>query len=118
MATKVPPAYTTIDQGAVWSLAVVYEDVNGAAINVTGYTALFQLREQPSSPASVLALTEVAGITVGGSNGTFTVTATPTQTSTIPEGYYSGDLKVTAAGGVTAVRLVQGIFYVSPATSK
>ena len=36
----------TIDQGATWSVTVTYTDSNGAPINLTGYTAAMQVRQQ------------------------------------------------------------------------
>ena len=56
---------TVIDQGATWLLTVTYENPNGTAINITGYTAALQLRSLPSDPTAVLTLTTAnGGITI------------------------------------------------------
>ena len=39
----------TIDQGATWSVTVTYTDSTGAPINLTGYTAAMQVRQQYNS---------------------------------------------------------------------
>jgi hypothetical protein len=98
---------TTIDQGSVWSVVFVYLDPNEAPINLTGYTARMQLRQNYNSELADLTLTtENGGISIVGATGTVTVTATDEQTELLDGGFYLYDLELTLAG-VTS-RLIQG----------
>jgi hypothetical protein len=109
---------TVIDQGATWYLTVTYENPNGTAINITGYTAALQLRSLPSDPTAVLTLTTAnSGITITGATGTVAITATATQTREIDEGIYYYDLEITSTLGVVT-RLVQGQVVVSPEVTR
>jgi hypothetical protein len=100
----------TIDQGADWFLNVTYENPNGTAVNLTGYTAALQLRSLPNSPSAVLTLTTAnAGIAITGATGLVSIRATATQTGLIDEGDYVYDLEITApAPGSVVTRLIQG----------
>ena len=109
---------TVIDQGATWYLTVTYQNPNGTAINITGYTAALQLRSLPSDPTAVLTLTTAnGGITITGATGTVAITATATQTREIDEGTYYYDLEITSTLGVVT-RLVQGQIVVSPEVTR
>ena len=106
---------TTIDQGANWYLTVTYQNPNGTAINITGYTAALQLRSLPSDPTAVLTMTtQNGGITITGATGTVAIQATATQTGLIDEGNYVYDLEI-YSNNVPSVttRLVQGQIVVS-----
>ena len=103
----------TMDQGAQWTLTVVYEDSNGNPINLTGYTARMQLRKKFDSTTAVLTLaTGGQGITITGPTGTIAITATDEQTGTIDGGLYVYDLELDNGGVIT--RLIQGQVTVSP----
>ncbi len=59
---------TTIDQGSVWSVVLVYTDSNNVPVNLTGYTASMQLRQNYNSTTADLTLTTAnGGITYVGS---------------------------------------------------
>jgi hypothetical protein len=106
---------TTIDQGANWYLTVTYQNPNGTAINITGYTAALQLRSLPSDATAVLTLTtQNGGITITGATGTVAIQATATQTGLIDEGNYVYDLEIysNSSPSVTT-RLIQGQIVVS-----
>ena len=63
--------------GAALSIAVTLKNLAGVPINNTGYSSrfIFQRFDDCASYLTVLSLTSGAGqITIGGSNGVFTVT--------------------------------------------
>lgn len=97
----------TMDQGSNWNLNVLYKDSNGAAINLTGYTAAMQLRQNYNSDDAVLTLTTSnGGIVITGNLGKLVLSATATQTGALDAGYYVYDLEIASGGVVT--RLFQG----------
>ena len=97
----------TIDQGSNWDLNVVYKDANGNPINLTGYTAAMQLRQNYNSDTAVLTLsTSNGGITITGAQGKLVLSATAIQTGALDAGFYVYDLEITSGGVVT--RLIQG----------
>lgn len=103
----------TIDQGSTWTLQLVYNNPQGAPINLTGYTARMQIRSKSNSPTAVLTLnTGGQGITITGPTGTLDLIATDEQTGAIPAGFYVYDLELSNNGVIT--RLIQGQVTVSP----
>ena len=108
----------TIDQGATWSVTVTYEDSAGAPINLTGYTAAMQIRQQYSSDVADLTLTTSnGGISITGLTGTVVVNITDEQTGALDEGYYVYDLELTSTGG-QVTRLIQGQLTVAPEVTR
>jgi len=98
---------TTIDQGSVWSVVLVYTDSNNVPVNLTGYTAAMQLRQNYNSTTADLTLTTAnGGITIVGATGTITITATATQTGLLDPGFYVYDLELTSGSNIS--RLIQG----------
>lgn len=103
----------TIDQGSTWTLQLVYNDPNGAPINLSGYTAKMQLRSKFNSSDAVLTLaTGGQGITINGPTGTINLVATDEQTGAIASGFYVYDLELENGGAIT--RLIQGQVTLSP----
>lgn len=103
----------TIDQGSTWTLQLIYEDPNGAPINLTGYTAKMQVRSKSNSSTAVLTLaTGGQGITITGPTGTINLIATDEQTGAIAAGFYVYDLELDNGGVIT--RLIQGQITLSP----
>lgn len=97
----------TMDQGAQWTLTVVYDNNNGTPIDLTGYTARMQVRPKFGADNAVLTLSSVSGgIVITPLTGTLNLTATTAQTADIPGGFYVYDLEIDNAGIVT--RLMQG----------
>jgi hypothetical protein len=94
------------DQGATWSEVWTWLDANNVPVNLTGYTAKLDWATAPGA-APVLALTEAAGIALGGALGTITPTATAAQTSAVAARAYLYDLFLTSPGGVVT-RLLAG----------
>lgn len=96
-----------MDQGSNWDLNVVYEDANGNPINLTGYTAAMQLRQNYNSETADLTLTSSnGGITITPLLGKLVLHATAIQTGLLSEGYYVYDLEIASGGVVT--RIIQG----------
>lgn len=97
----------TLDQGATYQLVVVYKDDSGNPINLSGYSAYMQLRENFDSTVADLTLsTANGGISIDGPNGEITIQATATQTMTLTSDYYLYDLELVSGSVVT--RLLQG----------
>lgn len=108
-----------IKQGATLSLFATWKDPTGTAVNLTGYTARLAVRETYASVSTILSLTtENGGITLGGSAGTITLSATATTTAALTapfSGVY--DLEVVSGGGVVT-RLLEGSATVSPEVTR
>ena len=103
----------TIDQGSTWTLQLVYNDPQGAPINLTGYTAKMQVRRKFDSATAVLTLsTSNGGISITGNTGTINLIATDEQTGVIEGGLYVYDLELENGGAIT--RLIQGQVTISP----
>lgn len=97
----------TLDQGATYQLVVVYKDASDVPINLTGYSAYMQLRENYDSTTADLTLTTAnGGILINGPIGEITITATATQTTTLVSDYYLYDLEL--VNGQSTTRLLQG----------
>ncbi len=97
----------TMDQGAQWTLTVVYDDNNGNPIDLTGFTAKMQLRKKFDSPTAILTLeSPSSGIVITPLTGTLQLTATTAQMTGIEGGIYVYDLEIASGGVVT--RLMMG----------
>ena len=97
----------TMDQGAQWTLQVVYDNNNGTPFDLTGYTARMQVRPKFGSDNAVLTISSPSsGIVITPLTGTLNLTATTAQTGDIPGGFYVYDLEISSGGVVT--RLMQG----------
>lgn len=97
----------TIDQGSVFSVVLVYTDSNNVPVNLTGFTAKMQLRQNYNSTAADLTLSSANGdIIIVGATGTITVNATAAQTGALSPGFYVYDLELTS--GLNISRLIQG----------
>lgn len=107
----------TIDQGATWSVVVTYKDSAGTPINLTGYTAAMQVRQQYSSADADLTLTSPSGgIVITPLTGVVTITMTAAQTAALEEGYYVYDVELTS--GSYKDRLIQGQLTVAPEVTR
>lgn len=106
----------TLAQGSTWSVTLTYKDANGAAINLTGYSAAMQVRASHDASSAVLSLTSGAGLTLGGAAGTITISVAAATTATIEAGTYVYDLELTT--GSTVTRLVEGSLTVTPEVTR
>lgn len=95
-----------------------FPDVPGTPIDVTGYEAAMTVR---SSFGDGIALTidsmALGGITVGTTDGQFTITLTAEQTALLPsQGVY--DILITPPAGAQPIRLIGGGITTSPAVTR
>ena len=100
-----------IYQGDTFSTAPAWK-INGSYVNVTGYTAEMQVRQDVDSASVIVELSTANGrIVTGTTDGKFTLTLTAAQTTPLPPGNYVYDLEVTSPGG-TVTKLLTGGFAV------
>jgi hypothetical protein len=99
-------------QGSDYSVTLTYKDSNGAAVNLTGYTARMQVRRVASSPYVYLSLTSSSGMTLGGAAGTVAISIPAVALASIPAGAYVYDVELVSAGGAV-VKPIVGSFTVS-----
>lgn len=96
----------TLDQGAVLTLNLVYQNPNGTPINLTGQTGRMQLRRKFSSVAELTLTTSNGGLTITPLTGNILITMTDEQTGALGSGFYLYDLELINAGVVE--RIIQG----------
>jgi hypothetical protein len=117
MAAPAGQYHIITDQGATFSRQLTWKDENGAAVNLTGYTARMQLRTSVQNDSVVLELTDTNGrISLGGAAGTITLTVTANDMTAIPPLKYVYDLEL--VNGTVVTRLVQGTFIVRPEVTR
>jgi hypothetical protein len=106
-----------IHQGTTFRMTLSWVDPAGDPIDLTGYAARMQVRMRYDTPTALVSLTESAGITLGGDQGTIAVELTAVQTAAIavarntgvpPSDDYYYDLEVEAPTG-EVTRLVFGV---------
>lgn len=90
-----------IKKGTTYEHVFTYVNSTGAAVNVSGYTARMQIRETVDAAAYVYQALSGGAITVGGSDGKFTLSipAVTTAAWTFASGVYDLEI-VTPAGKV------------------
>lgn len=104
-----------IDAGATYSLTVTWKDSNGAAIDLTSYTARMKLKTNFGG-TTLVSLTDTDGLTLGGALGTIAIVISATRTATlcdtdIAKGVW--DLEVVSAAGVVT-RVLEGRWVAHP----
>ena len=75
-----------IDQGATFTTTLTINDANGSALDLTGYTAIAQIRKSPSSSTSV---SFTATFVSPRTTGQITISLTDTQTTALEAGRYN-----------------------------
>jgi hypothetical protein len=103
MATNQP---ITIDAGATYSVEFEFETAGGAPVDISTYTARFQIRKSPI--ADVAVINTVPTINVN----KVLVELTATQTGTLTEGPYVYGIELYKAAEV--IRFVEGVVTVTP----
>jgi len=103
-----------IDQGADFTTTVTINDSAGDALDLTGYTALAQVRKTYVSTTSTAFVTTFAS---DRTTGQITISLTNSQTSDLEAGRYVWDLKITDSSS-TMTRVVEGIATVNPSVSR
>lgn len=111
----------TIDQGADWFWTIRWKVGSNArtsvAKNTSGYTARMQVRRKHTDTATVLNLTTANGGIVVGSDGSFQLRATATQTAAMPPGKSVYDVEAIAPDGVVT-KLARGQIVVVPEVTR
>lgn len=108
----------TIEQGATLGLTLTWSDESNALVNLTGYTARMQIREQLDSATPFITLTtENGGITLGGVAGTITLNMTATATAALTQTSGVYDLELVSSGGVVT-RLLEGLVIIKPEVTR
>lgn len=107
-----------IPQGTTWTQPLVWKTGSPpAAVNLSGFTARMQLRENAGAPNAAIELTTGNGrITLGG-NGGITLSLSATETSAIPARRYRYDLEMVSSSGIVT-RLLEGDVTVSPEVTR
>ena len=102
-----------IDQGTDFSITVDVTQADGAALNLTGYSAAAQIRKTyGSSNVSAVFTTSISAAA-----GQVTLSLTDTQTSGLTAGRYVYDLNITSEAGVTT-RVVEGQAIITPGVTR
>ena len=102
-----------IDQGTDFSITVDVTQADGAALNLTGYSAAAQIRTTyGSSNVSAVFTTSISAAA-----GQVTLSLTDTQTSGLTAGRYVYDLNITSGAGVTT-RVVEGQAIITPGVTR
>ena len=83
-----------IKAGETFALGCSFTDDDGAAIDLTGYTATCQVRDSDGTQIGALTVAVDAG-----SGGTFVLSATAATTVTWAVGSYVADIRLVSAGG-------------------
>jgi hypothetical protein len=104
-------------QGATFQKVLTYK-IGRSPVNITGWTARMQVRENYESDSILLDITTANnGITLGGVTGTVTLNASSATTSGFRAGVYVYDLELISANG-TVIRLIEGRFTVTPEVTR
>ena len=86
-----------IDQGVTFTTTLTINDSNGAALDLTGYTAIAQLRKSPSSSTSTSFTVRFVSPRT---SGQLTISLTDTQTTALESaGRYNYDVLITDSSG-------------------
>ena len=109
-----------IEQGTTWRLEVGWEDESGSPIDLTGWTARMQVREDHASVASLVSLSSLPGegVVIDGPAGVVAIEITASATASLPaplEAVY--DLEVEGPGGEVE-RLLHGCADIEPEVTR
>jgi hypothetical protein len=104
-----------VEQYATWTLPVLWTDAAETPIDLSGGSALMQVRDRLGTVLIELSSTN-GRITLGGAAGTLLLTISDDDTSLLPTGLAAYDLIFETGDGVTT-RLLEGSFYVEPGVS-
>ena len=108
----------TIEQGTTIRRTFTFKDSTGTPINLSGNTAVMQIRpEVDSATAMVTLTTSNNGITLGGATGEIEIYITNVQTSAMTsDGVYDLELTNIASGDVT--RVLKGKIRLDPEVTR
>lgn len=113
----VPGKYNMVcPQGATFTKQMTY-NIDDVPVNLTGYTARMQVRENHASATVIVELTtENTRITLGGALGTILLTIPASITEDLVPKEYVYDLELIS--GTNVYRLVEGKFLVTPEVTR
>ena len=107
----------TMEQGATFNQSLNWS-VNGTGVNLTTYTAKMQVRKTAYHTTAVATFSTTDGSITLDFSGNITLVKTAIETAAIPAGVYVYDLELTAGGGGTVKRLIEGAFTVNPEVTR
>lgn len=102
-----------IDQGTDFETTITVTDEDDELINLTGYTGVAQLRKYYTSSNSTS-----FSVTMGGANGTITLSMNSATTNAISAGRYVYDCELTDINTGKKSRIVEGIITITPQVSR
>lgn len=105
------------EQGASIERVITWTDSKGVAIDNTGYTAAMQVRKEHASAGTILSFSSPADITVGGTDGKFTLVVASAVMTAAPVGRFVYDFEITSPGG-SVTRLLEGPLIITPEVTK
>mgnify|MGYP000099509514 CR=1 FL=1 len=95
----------TIEQGATFTLNLVWKSAGGTPNDLTGYSARMQIRASASSPTTIANLVSPTDIVLGGALGTIVITISAAQTAEMTRG---GVYDFELVNGSVVTRLIYG----------
>ena len=105
-----------IDQGATFSSDVTVSDTDGAAFNLTGYTAAAKMAKGYASTRTRTSIT--ATIADDPTTGVITLSLTADQTNLLDApARYVYDVEITQTSDSTITRVIEGIITISPSVT-
>jgi len=101
-----------ITQGDSFTLQIAYTDSSGSAINLSGYSAMFMVRDKPGGNIFCASAGVGDGITITSASGLIDLNVTPAKTRrfNFPKSAYQ--LQITSSGSINTT-LLQGYFDVN-----
>lgn len=96
----------TLEQKVTFHRLLTYKDARGFPVDLTGYEARMQIRDQAGEVVATLTDTN-GGIVLGGPEGTIQLNISETETSLMTFATALYDLKLIAPDGMS-MRLLQG----------
>jgi hypothetical protein len=102
-----------IDQGSDFSTVISLTDSNGDILDLTGYTALAQIRKSYGSTT----ISATFGSTLVADTGQLTLTLADTVTASVDSGRYVYDVLLTDASG-DKTRVLEGQAILTPSVSR
>lgn len=112
-----------IEQGATFSRQVTWQNENGSAVDLTGYTLRGKIKRKASDQVALIDLTLTV---VTAASGIFSFSLTATQTASLPTSSGQTAEKellncvydIEAVNGSTVYRLLEGIASISPEATR
>ena len=107
-------ANLVVDQGADYFTTILLTDVDGVAIDLTGYTGAAQMRKEYTSANAAATFTVI----ITALDGKVDLTLTSAQTSNLVSGNYVYDCELTKTSSNTVSRIVEGQVTVTPEVTR